>query len=131
MKYISTALFLTLLSAGQLLAQSDTTILNIDDPKGEVENLNVLRQWLKWNNPGSLLVEHLSGQANACYDLRDKEITQLQNKADWLKRQSAVAAKINDILGVFPAKTPLNAQVTGAIDKGDYRIEKIIYESMP
>jgi cephalosporin-C deacetylase-like acetyl esterase len=131
MKYIRTALLLTLLYAGQLSAQTDTTTLNIDDPKGEVENLNVLRQWLKWNNAGSLLVEHLSAQAEAYYDLRDKAIAKLQNKADWQKRQSEVAAKINNILGVFPAKTPLNAQITGVIDRGDYRIEKIIYESMP
>ena len=131
MKYISVALFLTFLSAGQLSAQNDTSILSFDIPKGDSENLNVLRQWLKWNNPGSLLVEHLTKQATTYYDARDKQIAQLKGKADWLKRQSIVAGKLNDILGAFPEKTPLNAEVTAIIDKGDYRIEKIIYESMP
>ena len=30
-----------------------------------------------------------------------------------------------------PEKTPLNVQVTGGIDRGDYAIEKIIFESRP
>ena len=127
--YLRVALFLMLLSAGQLSAQTDT--LSFDIPKDDSENLNVLRQWIKWNNPGSLLVQHLSGQASNYYNSRDKQIAQIKNKAEWQNRQSIVTAKINNILGDFPEKTPLNAEVTGIIDKGDYRIEKIIFESMP
>jgi cephalosporin-C deacetylase-like acetyl esterase len=122
-------LLLTFLSAGQLSAQSDS--LEFDRVKDEPEDLNVLRQWLKWNNPGSLLIQHLTRQASNYYDARDRQIALLKNKSDWMNRQSAVAAKINKILGPFPVKTPLNAKVTGVIDKGDYRIEKIIYESTP
>ena len=131
MKYFKEALFLACLSWGQLSAQTDTTILKIDEVKGDVENLNVLQYWLKWNNPGSLLIQHLTRQAKTYYEARDKQISQLKNRADWQKRQSIVSAKINNILGGFPEKTPLNAEVSGVIDKGDYRIEKIIYESMP
>ncbi len=36
-----------------------------------------------------------------------------------------------DALGGFPARTPLNARVVGEGDGGDYRYEKIIYESQP
>ena len=35
------------------------------------------------------------------------------------------------IVGPFPEKTPLNAKVTGVIKKEGYKIEKIVYESMP
>ena len=129
--YLRGALLLMLLSAGQLSAQTDTIIQDFDIPKDDSENLNVLRQWIKWNNPGSLLVQHLSGQASNYYNSRDKQIAQIKDKADWQNRQSIVTAKINNILGEFPEKTPLNAEVTAIIDKGDYRIEKIIFESMP
>ena len=129
--YLRGALLLMLLSTGQLSAQTDTIIQDFDIPKDDSENLNVLRQWIKWNNPGSLLVQHLSRQASNYYDTRDKQISQIKNKADWQNRQSIVTAKINNILGEFPEKTPLNAEVTAIIDKGDYRIEKIIFESMP
>ena len=39
--------------------------------------------------------------------------------------------KYVSLLGDMPAKTPLNAQVTGRIDRVDYAIEKVIYESRP
>src|SRR5688500_1002633 len=65
--YFKVALFLTFLCAGQLSAQTDTIIQNFDIPKDDSENLNVLRQWIKWNNPGSLLVQHLSSQASNYY----------------------------------------------------------------
>ncbi|MBL7696821.1 MAG: acetylxylan esterase [Chitinophagaceae bacterium] len=131
MKYFKAALFLLCLSAGRLSAQSDSTVQSFDIAKDDSENLNVLRQWLKWNNPGSLLVQHLTRQAEDYYQVRDAEIAKLKTKADWQNRQLKVSAKINDILGTFPEKTPLNAEVTGVIEKGDYRIEKIIFESMP
>lgn len=129
--FFKTVLFLMFLSAGQLQAQTDTIIKNIDLPKEEGENLNVLHQWLKWNNPGSLLVQHLTRQAINYYEARDEQISQVKSKSDWLNRQSIVDAKLKNILGPFPQKSPLNAQVTGIIEKEDYRIEKIIYESMP
>ena len=34
-------------------------------------------------------------------------------------------------VGPFPEKTPLNAKVTGVVKKDGFRIEKVIYESMP
>src|SRR5436190_9180013 len=34
-------------------------------------------------------------------------------------------------LGGFPDRTPLNARITGVLDRGDYVIEKIIFESQP
>ena len=129
MKYFTLALLLTILFAYQLHAQNDSIIRSIDIPKDDAENLNVLRQWLTWNNPGSLLVEHLTKQATKYYNSRDKEISQLKSKADWLKWQSVVAGKINRILGTFPERTPLNAQITGVIEKDDYRIEIIFVVS--
>ena len=131
LSHFKITLFVTFLFAGQLSAQSDSIIKSIDLPKEEAENLNVLHQWLKWNNPGSLLVQHLTTQALNYYEARDEQISQLKNEADWLNRQSIVAAKLARILGPFPEKSPLNAEVTGVIDKGEYRIEKIIYESVP
>src|SRR6185437_15651054 len=35
------------------------------------------------------------------------------------------------ILGDMPARTPLHAQLTGTIARTGYRIEKVIYESLP
>src|SRR5687768_10003983 len=40
-----------------------TLFAQTDSPKKEEENLNVFQQWIKWNNPGSLAINHLTRQA--------------------------------------------------------------------
>src|SRR5262249_294440 len=46
-------------------------------------------------------------------------------------RRKLVRATILESIGGFPERTPLNAQVTGVLDRPDYRIEKIVFESQP
>jgi dienelactone hydrolase len=43
----------------------------------------------------------------------------------------SVREKIARCFGPFPEKTPLNAKVTGTIDRDAYTIEKVIFESRP
>jgi len=50
---------------------------------------------------------------------------------DWIKRQEKVKASLMQSVGPFPGKTPLNPVVTGVVKKSGYRVEKIIYESIP
>lgn len=42
-----------------------------------------------------------------------------------------VRAKIAQCFGPWPEKTPLNARITGTIDRDTYKIEKVIFESRP
>ncbi|MEI6048730.1 MAG: alpha/beta hydrolase family protein [Bacteroidota bacterium] len=95
------------------------------------ENLNVFQQWIRWNNSGSFLINHLTKQALDYYDIRDRKIAKLNTKSDWVKRQKIVKDKLMAIVGPFPERTPLNPRITGTIKKEGYRIEKIVYESMP
>jgi len=117
----SLCLFLT---TGVLFAQPGST-------KKEEENLNVFRQWIKWNNPGSMSLNHLTRQAEVYYHTRDKQIARLRTKSDWQKRQQFVKDKLKEIIGPFPKKEALNPEITGIIHKEGYRIEKVIYESVP
>ena len=97
----------------------------------DAENLNVFQQWLRWNNPGSLLINYLDNLAFEYYDLRDKEIEKLKTPEDWRQRQAFVREKLTGFVGSFPERGPLNARITGIIKKDGYRIEKIVYESFP
>ena len=117
----SLCLFLT---TGVLFAQPGST-------KKEEENLNVFRQWIKWNNPGSMSLNHLTRQAEVYYHTRDKQIARLRTKSDWQKRQQFVKDKLKEIIGPFPKKEALNPEITGIIHKEGYRVEKVIYESVP
>lgn len=95
------------------------------------ENLMVLGQWLKYSDVKNSLYHHYTEQAFHFLDEREAEISKLSTKADWEKRQKKVREALLDIIGPFPQKTPLNARVTGVVQKGGYRLEKIIFESQP
>jgi cephalosporin-C deacetylase-like acetyl esterase len=97
----------------------------------EPEDLRVFRRWAKWNDPGSFLIGHLIAQAGRYYDLRDEAISRLKTKDDWLNRQAWVGDRIEQLLGPLPDKTPLNPRITGVLKKDGYRIEKLVYESLP
>jgi len=132
--YVSPILFISMfLITEALFAQTDSTAnkVQIVSPKKEEENLNVFQQWIKWNNPGSLAINHLTRQAEGYYKTRDEQIAKLKTKSDWQKRQQAVKNKLNEIIGPFPKKEALNPEITGIIQKEGYRIEKIIYEPVP
>jgi cephalosporin-C deacetylase-like acetyl esterase len=95
------------------------------------ENLNVFQQWIRWNNPGSLLINHLTKQAMDYYEIRDMEIAKLKTRSEWTRRQDLVKDKLMKIVGPFPEKTPLSPRIIGTIKKDGYRIDKIVYEAMP
>ncbi|MEX1241267.1 MAG: alpha/beta hydrolase family protein [Cyclobacteriaceae bacterium] len=99
--------------------------------ENEEEDLNVFQQWIRWNNGGSLLLNHLIGQAYDLYAIRDSEIEKLKTRNDWLERQNTVRRKLSAILGPVPAKTPLQPVITGVIKHDGYRIEKLVYQSHP
>ena len=46
-------------------------------------------------------------------------------------RRKLVRATILESIGGLPERTPLNARITGTLDRGDYKIEKIVFESQP
>ena len=97
----------------------------------QAENLNLLSTWIKGVNSGVMQLNYLNGQAFKYLDLRDKEISKLETKTDWINRQKQVKSILNELVGPFPAKTPLNPRITGKLKKDGYKVEKIILETMP
>ena len=97
----------------------------------QVEDLNIINTWIGGINSGTMLIDHLNKQAYAYLDQRDKEISGLDTKTDWIKRQEKVKSILNKLVGPFPEKTPLNPRITGKLKKDGYSVEKIIIESMP
>lgn len=55
----------------------------------------------------------------------------LKTKAEAQAYVREVKTKIRACFGPLPAKTPLNAKVTGTVERDAYSIEKIIFESRP
>ena len=95
------------------------------------ENLNVLERWTEWSDAKTMLIRHLNQQAFHYLDLRDEEISGLASEADWRARQQRVRETLHKTVGPFPGKTPLNAKTTGTLKEEGFRIEKVMFESMP
>ena len=132
-KYAYLILFLYLLLNAEILyAQADTSNkAAIAAVKQEEENLDVFKWWVSWNDPGGMVMNHLTKQAVNLYKKRSDQIAKLKTKDDWLKRQQIVKGKLKEIFGTFPEKGALNPEITGIVQKDGYRIEKIIYEPSP
>lgn len=55
----------------------------------------------------------------------------LQTKTDAEAYVKAVQEKIRHCFGPEPERTPLRPQITGVVDRDEYKIEKVIFESRP
>ena len=57
----------------------------------------------------------------------------LHSLEDWKRRRPEVHKQLLDMLGLqpLPARTPLNARVTGTMKRDGHRVENIVFESSP
>ncbi len=74
---------------------------------------------------------YLTNLARQCWEARAAEIARIRTPEDVARRQAYIRAKVLEALGGFPDKTPLNARITGTLERDGYRVEKLIYESLP
>ncbi len=63
---------------------------------------------------------------------RQEAFARVKTEADLVALQSEIRRKVLDVIGGLPEeRTPLNARVTGTIPMDGYRIEKLVFESLP
>ena len=95
-------------------------------------DINLLDRWLIWSDSGTMVVRHLKDQVVAHLDHRAEAIARLHTTADWLARQLHVRATLERVIGTLPERNAaLNPRITGVVQKEGYRIEKIVFESLP
>lgn len=58
---------------------------------------------------------------------------EIRSRESWEKVRARRLEETRDMLGLlpWPKRTPLKAQVTGVLDQGGYRVEKIALQSLP
>ena len=96
------------------------------------DELDVIKDsWLEFTDAPNALYHHLTGQAYELLEQRSDKISGISTLNKWQERQKEIREILSDIVGPFPAKTPLNPQVTRTIDKKSYKVEHIIFESQP
>lgn len=80
---------------------------------------------------GALLQEYNVARVRQVNQERSARIAALKNRADAEKYIAEIREKIARSFALPPRPAKIKAEVTGIIDTPDYRIEKIIYESLP
>jgi len=97
----------------------------------KLDELLVLAGIPKYSDHKELLFKHLMRLPGRLFLDRMIAVAQVQTPTDWLMRKTYLLNKYKEILGEFPPKTPLNPKTIGIIEKDDYLIEKLIFESRP
>ncbi len=96
------------------------------------DELTVFDYWqYHENEPATSFYKHLYQRAARQLGEREAAVLKLKTKADWQQRQALVKKKIAAAVGPFPARTPLNAVVTGKLEREDFTVEKLYFESRP
>ena len=88
------------------------------------------RTWILYQNNNQALYKIITNEAFTLLEQREQHIKNLSTKADWTNYQNQLKNKFGSSLKKFQ-KTPLNAKVTGKLERENFTVEKIIFESHP
>jgi len=106
-------------------------MLTLIRPVHSQDDVKLFDFWKYYSDAENAMYKSSCKLAFKQLDDRKAEIAGLHTKDDYLERQVEVKDKLLGMIGSFPEKTPLNPQITGVIEKKDYRVEKVIFESLP
>ncbi len=88
------------------------------------------RPWILYQNNNQALYNIITNEAFTLLERREQHINNLSTKTDWTNYQNELKRKFGASLAKFQ-KTPLNAKVTGKLERENFTVEKIIFESHP
>ncbi len=110
-----------------------TTVTFTAVPKAvaQAEDLSVLSGWVQWSDSAGLLQQRLNSVAFQMLSNRSAVVRSLKSADDWRARQADVKAALQEIVGPFPEKGPLNVRVLGTLKKNGYTVDKVVFESQP
>jgi len=96
------------------------------------DELEVLpASWIHFSNSPNSLYNYLSDQACDLLSKRAAGIAGISSLAGWQERQQQIREIMLEVIGPFPERTPLNARVVRTVEKSGFRVEHIVYESLP
>lgn len=84
-----------------------------------------------YRNYSRCLPDHLRELARRAYESRNRELVNLTAPAAIRARQQWVRETFWKLVGGMPERTPLNPRTVGTLEREGYRLEKVLYESVP
>jgi cephalosporin-C deacetylase-like acetyl esterase len=95
------------------------------------DELNFLKALTDFQEIRSMVPSYVNGRAAALLRERSAEIERISTKQGVENRRAYIREKMIQALGGLPDRTPLNARTVAVLDREDYKIEKVIFESQP
>jgi cephalosporin-C deacetylase-like acetyl esterase len=86
--------------------------------------------WRRMEESKKQVTEYLVRTARA---ITDRAAAEIASRESWEQVRARRLEEMRDMLGLlpWPQRTPLHARVTGVLDKGDYTVEKVAFQSLP
>ena len=98
--------------------------------KSSSDEVDFLHGLNRYADIRDMLPSYIQREAETMVDARKRSLDVSSAEA-LARRRQYVREHILRAIGGLPERTPLNARVTGVVDRDGYRIEKIIFESQP
>jgi cephalosporin-C deacetylase-like acetyl esterase len=105
--------------------RSAQALLVLAQPTADPDDLAVLP------DARESVYEHLAARAREALQRRRAKFEELKTPEQCVTWQQVRREFFVEQLGGFPERTPLEAQVVDELNGGDYRVEKVIYQSRP
>ena len=118
-------LFLFLVgNLGEVIAAQDTQF-SVFDSYQAGQN-----RWVKYADNSNVLYRHITKLAEECLGERARNISGLSSTEAWNDYIEGQRNSLFSGMAEFE-KTPLNALITGRLERDGYSVEKVIFESVP
>ena len=95
------------------------------------DQLRVLSPDADGVEPSQMMRAHLVRRAEEALDRRDTAYEQLKTAEDLAAHKQRMRSFFIDQLGGLPERTPLNTRVVGKDRFDGFRVERVLYESLP
>ncbi len=79
----------------------------------------------------NMMKEYLTTLVDEQFARRDAVLAKLHTAKDWNRHTEFIRKSMAEWTGPFPPRSPLHARVTGTLDRPDYTVEKVLFESRP
>ncbi len=76
-----------------------------------------------------MMQEYLTRRLRENYRANHDRVMGLKTRAEALAYCADVRGKVEQVFGPWPERTPLNVRVTGELDRGAYRVRKVLFDS--
>lgn len=101
-----------------------------DLPTSSLSNNEGQKLWIAHQDNHKALYKVISNEAFMYLNKRKQVIKAIEDKNGWSEYQKILKEKYGSSLNKF-SKTPLNVKVTGILNRDNFTVEKILFESHP